>query len=179
MAQPQATLVRPAGVPGPGRWLVDPARTRVNLSGRAARVLPTVRARFDATAGEIRIGDDPRDSGIEVSIDVATLTTGTSAWDQALRAADPLSAEQFPVATYRSRSIRWTGPGRAEVDGDLELGGSRQQVSLAVSYRDDADQVELSASGSIVNRARVNIPGLSALVPRRFTLDIAAVAVPV
>jgi polyisoprenoid-binding protein YceI len=172
------TRTRPAGVPGPGRWLVDPARTRVNCSGRASRLLPTVRASFAATAGEVRIGDDPADSGLEVTIDVGSLSTGKGAWDQVLRAADPLLAAAFPVATYRSRSIRWTAPGQAEIDGDLELGGAAQQVSLAVSYRDD-DEVVLTAAGSIVSTSPVSIPGLSYLVPRRFDLDIEAVAVPV
>jgi polyisoprenoid-binding protein YceI len=178
MAQLLATRTRPAGVPGPGRWLVDPARTRVNCSGRASRLLPSVQAWFAATAGEIRVGDELDDSGLEVSIDVASLRTGKSSWDQALRAADPLSAVRYPVATYRSRSIRWTAPGQAEIDGDLELGGGTQQVSLSVSYRDGEDVVELTATGSIVNEAPVNIPGLSYLVPRRFALDIQAVAVP-
>jgi polyisoprenoid-binding protein YceI len=178
MAQLLATRTRPAGVPGPGRWIVDPARTRVNCSGRASRLLPTVQAWFAATAGEIRIGDDPDDSGLDVSVDVANLTTGKAAWDQALRAADPLCAGRYPVATYRSRSIRWTAPGQAEIDGDLELSGGTQQVSLSVSYRDDDDQVELSVTGSIVNHTPVNIPGLSYLVPRRFALSIQAVAIP-
>jgi polyisoprenoid-binding protein YceI len=177
MAQLLATRTRPAGVPGPGRWIVDPARTRVNCSGRASRLLPTVQAWFAATAGEIRIGDDPNDSGLDVSIDVAHLTTGNGAWDQALRAADPLSATRYPVATYRSRSIRWTAPGQAEIDGDLELSGGSQRVSLSVSYRDGEDEVELSATGSIMNQSPVSIPGLSYLVPRRFALDIQAVAI--
>jgi polyisoprenoid-binding protein YceI len=178
MAQLLATRTRPAGVPGPGRWLVDTARTRVNCSGRASRLLPTVRAWFAATGGEVRIGDDPDDSGLEVTIDVGSLTTGTGAWDQALRAADPLSAAVFPLATYRSRSIRWTAPGKADIDGDLELAGGTQQVPLAVRYRDDEDVVKLSATGSIVSNVPVSIPGLSYLVPRRFALDIEAVAVP-
>jgi polyisoprenoid-binding protein YceI len=178
MAQLLATRTHPAGVPGPGRWIVDPARTRVNCSGRASRLLPTVQAWFAATAGEIRIGDDPDDSGLDVTIDVANLTTGKGAWDQALRATDPLSTAMYPVATYRSRAIRWTAPGQAEIEGDLELSGGTQQVSLSVSYRDREDVVELSATGSIVNQAPVNIPGLSHLVPRRFALDIQAVAVP-
>jgi polyisoprenoid-binding protein YceI len=179
MAQLLETRTRPASVPGPGRWIVDPARTRVNCSGRASHLLPTVRAWFAATAGEVCIGDDPNDSGLEVTIDVGSLTTGSGAWDQALRSADPLSAAVFPVATYRSRSIRWTGPGKAEIDGDIELGGGTQQVPLAVSYRDDGNVVKLTAAGSIVSDVPVSIPGLSYLVPRRFALDIEAVAVPV
>ena len=178
MAQLLVTRTRPAGVPGPGRWIVDPARTRVNCSGRASRLFPTVQAWLAATGGEIRIGEDPDDSDLDVSIDIANLTTGKGAWDQALRAADPLSAETHPVATYRSRSIRWTAPGQAEIDGDLELCGGTQQVSLSVRYRDDEDEVELNATGSIVNQAPVNIPGLSYLVPRRFALEIQAVAIP-
>jgi polyisoprenoid-binding protein YceI len=182
---------RPAGAPGPGRWIVDPARTRVNFSGRASRLLPTVRAWFAAAAGEVRIGDDPDDSDLEVVVDVASLTTGKGAWDQALKAADPLSAAAFPVATYRSRSVRWTGPGQAKVDGDLELSGGTQPVSLVVSYETDQsdldalsgwfsrDEVLLKAAGSIVNESPASIPGLSYLVPRRFDLDIRAVAIPV
>jgi polyisoprenoid-binding protein YceI len=179
MAQLLATRARPAGVPGPGRWLVDPARSRVICSGRASLLLPTVRAWFAASAGEVRIADDPGDSGLDVVIDVASLTTGKGPWDQALRAADPLSASAFPTATYRSRSIRWTGPGHAEVVGDLDLGGRTQQVALTVEYRDRDDDVELTASGSIAAETRINVPGFSALIPRQFALDIEAVAVPV
>jgi polyisoprenoid-binding protein YceI len=177
MAQLLATRTLPAGVPGPGRWLLDPARTRVICSGRASRLLPTVRAWFAATSGEVRIAEDPADSALEVTIDVASMTTGRTAWDHALRAADPLSATDHPVATYRSHSIRWTAVGRAEIDGTLELSGGTQQVPLAVTYHDQGDQlVTLSATGSIVNHSPVSLPGLSSLVPHRFALDIDAVA---
>ncbi len=177
MQQLLATRSRPTVVPGPGRWIIDPARTKVNFSGRTSRLFPTVHASFAASAGEVHISDDPEDSDLVVTVDVASLTTGKAAWDQALRAADPLSATAFPVATYRSRSIRWTGPGEAEIDGDLELSGGAQPVSLVVSY-EEADEIVLEAAGSIVNDSPVSIPGLSYLVPRRFDLNIQAVAVP-
>ena len=131
MAQLLATRTSPAGVPGPGRWLLDPARTRVTCSGRASRLLPTVRAWFAATSGEVRIAEDPADSALEVTIDVASMTTGRTAWDHALRAADPLSATDHPVATYRSHSIRWTAAGRAEIDGTLE----RRRTCVVTTHR--------------------------------------------
>jgi hypothetical protein len=49
--------------------------------------------------------------------------------------------------------------------------------SLTVTYHDQGDQVvTLSATGAIVNHSPVSRPGLSALVPHRFALDIDAVA---
>ena len=177
MPQLLATRTSHAGVPAPGRWVLDSARTRVSISGRASRFLPTVRAGFAAASGEVCISDDPTDARLEVSVGVASLSTGKAAWDQALRAADPLSAASFPVATFRSRTIRWIEPGHAHIDGELELTGRRQPVSLSASYHDDGE-VTLTAAGSIVSEKSVSVPGFSYLVPREFTLDIEAVAVP-
>jgi len=179
MAQLLEMQTRPAGVPGPGRWVVDPARTRVTCSGRASRIAPTVRAWFRATTGAVDIAADDGKSSLEVIIDIASVTTGRAVWDLAIQTADPLSAAAYPTATYRSCSITWTEPGHAEIDGELELAGATQPVSLAVRYRyQNQDAVELAATGSIVSRDRLNVPGLTYLVPRQFALDIETVAVP-
>jgi polyisoprenoid-binding protein YceI len=173
----QALSPAATGIPAPGWWLLDPARTTVTCSGRASRLAPTVRARFGVVGGHVAVAEDPGDSQLEVVVDLRSLTTGRAAWDQVLHAADPLGAATSPLATYRSSAIEWRAPGHAAVAGSLGLGDRAQGVSLTVRYDYEGEGVRLAATGDMAQPA-APVPGLSYLMPRRFTLDIRAFAIP-
>jgi polyisoprenoid-binding protein YceI len=173
----RASTPVPTSVPAPGLWRLDPATATVTCSGRASRLAPSVWARLAVVAGHVAVAENPEQSSLEVVVDLHSLTTGKAAWDQILHAADPLGAAASPLATYRSSAIDWQEPGHATVDGFLGLATGARAVVLDVEYEYDDAGVRLAAAGVMAQPARP-MPGLSYLMPRRFTLDIRAFAVP-
>jgi polyisoprenoid-binding protein YceI len=75
---------------------------------------------------------DITNSGIEASIDVATLNTREPQRDAHLRSADFFDAEKFPKLSFKSSSVRETGVGELAVEGDLSIHGVTRSVVFEV-----------------------------------------------
>jgi polyisoprenoid-binding protein YceI len=162
-------------LPEPGDWQIDSQASTVAFCGRASRIAPTVRARFQDVHGELHLADDPERSSVEVDLDVRSLTTGNAVWDDMLRVADPFHVGSHPHARYVSSRVRWDGRSFT-VEGQLHLGGARISLTLTATITTSGDDVHLEATGTIDPKAagiRLNVPGASLLVPRAMTLTIA------
>jgi polyisoprenoid-binding protein YceI len=176
-----ATLTRSTRTTGAlqsGVWLIDSTRANVSFSGKASFLAPTISARFLGVEGSIEVDetDGGHAGGVEVAVDVTSLTTGTQAWDDVVLCADPFDAAHFPVAVYRSTHVEWSD-GRATIDGTLTLRGVTRSVSLAASYvvARDGERMLVRAAGSIDRKAfgvNFDIPGCGKLVPRVLRLEI-------
>ena len=125
-------LVDGVELPAAGRWAIDPGHAEVGFVGRHL-VFTKVRGRFRDVSGVVVIGDDPRDSTVEVTIGMASVDSGDQTRDDHLRSADLFDVEQFPLATYRGRVASLAGK-RATVHGELTLKGVTRPVDLDVEY---------------------------------------------
>lgn len=119
--------------PRAGTWTIDAAHSSVEVIARHL-MLAKVRGRFGSFAGEIVVGDTPEDSGVEVTIDAASIDTGEPKRDEHLRSPDFLDVENHPTLTFRSSGARRTGERTLEVDGDLTIRGVVRPVTLDVEY---------------------------------------------
>lgn len=119
--------------PRAGTWTIDAAHSSVEVIARHL-MLAKVRGRFGSFAGEIVAGDAPEDSGVEVTIDAASIDTGEPKRDEHLRSPDFLDVENHPTLTFRSSGARRTGERTLEVDGDLTIRGVVRPVTLDVEY---------------------------------------------
>lgn len=119
--------------PRAGTWTIDAAHSSVEVIARHL-MLAKVRGRFGSFAGEIVVGDTPEDSGVEVTIDAASIDTGEPKRDEHLRSPDFLDVENHPTLTFRSTEVRRTGERTLEVDGDLTIRGVVRPVTLDVEY---------------------------------------------
>jgi polyisoprenoid-binding protein YceI len=119
-------------IPGyqPGAWVIDPARSEVSFSVRHLMV-SKVRGRFARFSGELVAGDDPLDSSVEATVDIASIDTSSADRDAYLRSADALDLERYPSLTYRSTGIHADGDGYV-VEGELTLRGVTRSVPLAL-----------------------------------------------
>jgi polyisoprenoid-binding protein YceI len=183
------TLTRPARSavnPRTGAWLIDSTRAVVAFSGKASFLTPTINARFLGVAGSVNVAETPRGlhGAVDVSVDVKSMTTGNSTWDDLLTSLDPFHAARFPVAVYRSTRVQWTD-GQARIDGTLTLRGVTRSVPLSASYdvARDGRRMLVRAAGSLDRQAfgiSFDLPGGGKLVPRvmRLAIDVdAALAV--
>jgi polyisoprenoid-binding protein YceI len=117
-------------VPAPGTWTVDPGHTEVAFVGRHF-MMTRVRGRFTGVEGAIVVAADPRHSTVEVTIDMASVESGSAARDEHLRSEDHFDVDRHPTATFRSTAVDWTGP-TASVAGELTIVGVTRPVTLDV-----------------------------------------------
>jgi polyisoprenoid-binding protein YceI len=113
-----------------GTWVIDPTHSEVSFSVRHLMV-SKVRGRFARFSGELVTGDDPVDSSVEATVDIASIDTNSEDRDAHLRSPDFLDVERYPSLTYRSTGVRADGGGYV-VDGELTLHGVTRPVPLAL-----------------------------------------------
>jgi polyisoprenoid-binding protein YceI len=121
-----------AELPAPGRWQIDPGHTEVAFIGRHL-MLTKVRGRFTGVTGAIVVAEEPGESTAEVTIDMASVESGSQARDEHLRSADFFDAARHPEATFAGRAARWRGA-RGMLAGELTIRGISRPVTLAAEY---------------------------------------------
>lgn len=127
---PTTRLVDGIDVPVAGDWAIDPGHAEVAFVGRHL-MLTRVRGRFTDVAGVIRIREHPAESSVEVTIGMASVSSGSSDRDDHLRSPDLFDVERHPTATFRSTAVSWSGT-RAKVTGDLTIVGVSRPAVLEV-----------------------------------------------
>ena len=95
-------LVGGSELPVPGRWQIDPGHTELAFIGRHF-MLTRVRGRFTGVTGLIQVAEEPGDSTAEITIDMASVDSGSQARDDHLRSADFFDAARHPTATFSGR----------------------------------------------------------------------------
>lgn len=121
-----------------GTWEIDPVHTGVEFSVRHAMVA-TVRGRFNVFSGTIEVGHELEGSTTEVTIDAASIDTGSEERDTHLRSPDFLDVERFPTLRFRATRVE---PGEQEgeyrIFGDLTVRDVTREVDLAATYNGTA-----------------------------------------
>jgi polyisoprenoid-binding protein YceI len=84
-------------------------------------------------SGAIQVAEAPDDSTVEVTIDMASVDSGSEARDQHLRSADLFDADRHPTATFSGRATGWQGR-RGQLAGELTIRGVTRPVTLDVEY---------------------------------------------
>jgi polyisoprenoid-binding protein YceI len=136
-------------------WQIDPMHTQVEFSAKHFGMM-TVRGHFRevATTGQI----DPNNlaaSSLEVTINVASLTTNNPQRDNDLRSSNFLELDKYPTITFRSTRIEPAGDNRYRLTGDLTIKGITKPVTLEVQQYGEINdprmghRVAYSAEGEI------------------------------
>ena len=119
-------------LPAPGRWQIDPGHTEVAFIGRHF-MLTKIRGRFTGMTGEIVVAEEPGQSTAEVTIDMASVESGSQARDDHLRSADFFDTAHHPVATFSGRASDWQGT-EGMLAGELTIRGVTRPVTLQAGY---------------------------------------------
>ena len=119
-------------LPAPGVWKIDPGHTEVAFIGRHFMVTK-VRGRFTDVVGAVVIAPHLDDSQVDVTIDMASVESGSVDRDTHVKSSELFDVEQFPTATFRSTAVDWEQTSGV-VHGDLTIHGVTRQVPLAVTF---------------------------------------------
>ncbi len=119
--------------PAPGTWVLDQAHTEIGFVARHLMVAK-VRGRFGSFEGTIHVDEDPAQSRVEVSIDAASIDTGTEDRDNHLRSPEFLDVGNHPKLTFRGRGPASNEGRRFKLPGQLTIRGVTREVVLDVTY---------------------------------------------
>jgi polyisoprenoid-binding protein YceI len=103
------------------------------VSFKIRHVVTKVEGRFREYDGTIWIDrQNPAASKVELTIQAASIDTGTADRDKHLRSADFFDVEKYPTITFKSTKIEPKGNDSFVVTGDFTMHGVTKPVQLGV-----------------------------------------------
>jgi len=109
----------------------DPSGSTISFSVR--QFLGTTHGKFTRFSGKIEIDrEHPENSSVTAQIDVRSIDTRIKKRDDHLRSAEFFDVEKFPQMTFKSRSLKRTGPQSGDILGDLTMHGVTKPITLHV-----------------------------------------------
>ena len=123
-------------------WQLDPMHTQIEFSAKHFGMM-TVRGHFTdvASRGEID-PEHPENSSVEITINVASLSTNNPQRDNDLRSSYFLELDKYPSIVFKSTGIARTGADTFGMTGDLTIKGITKPATLNVRrYGEISDQM--------------------------------------
>jgi polyisoprenoid-binding protein YceI len=90
----------------------------------------TNRGRFDKKEGTVTFDRAGKSGKVDISIDAASVNTGTGPFDKHLTGKDFFNASEFPKVTFVGDKFSFNGDKVSEVAGNLTLLGKTLPVTL-------------------------------------------------
>ena len=113
-----------------GTWAIDPTHTEVGFTVR--HLMSKVRGKFEQFEGVVTVAEDVTASTADVTVQLASINTGTADRDNHLRSADFFSAEENPEMTFTVTGIKPDGDDEYIASGDLTIRGVTKPIELEV-----------------------------------------------
>jgi len=109
----------------------DPTGSTIGFS--VHQFLGTTRGKFTSFNGGIEVDrEHPESSSVTAQIDVRSIDTQIKKRDDHLRSAEFFNVEKFPRMTFKSRTVKRTGPQSGDIFGDLTMHGVTKPITLHV-----------------------------------------------
>lgn len=127
-----ATLAAGAAFAEPATYAIDPTHTFVTFEISHFGT-STNRGRFDKKEGTVQLDKAGKSGKVDLTIDVASINSGTAAFDKHLRSPDLFNTELHPTAKFSADKFAFNGDKVSEVAGTLTLLGKTNPVVLKAS----------------------------------------------
>ncbi|SEM31091.1 YceI family protein [Streptacidiphilus jiangxiensis] len=116
-----------------GSYTIDPAHSRIGFVARHAMVTK-VRGSFNRFTGNVAVdAEQPKNSSVDLVIEVDSIDTRNADRDGHLRTNDFLDVANHPEITFRSNDAGFDGE-TLELTGDLTVRGVTQQITVPFSF---------------------------------------------
>ncbi|MFN4001736.1 YceI family protein [Microcella sp.] len=156
-----------------GTWTVDHSHTEIGFSVRhlAISKVKGVFETFDAT---VVAAENPLESQLTVTVDMASINTKNAERDAHLRTNDFFAIDEFPTLTFVSTGLRVEGDALL-LDGELTLRGVTKPITITGEFggiaTDPWGNVKAAASGStVISRSEFGVNWNAALETGGFLL---------
>lgn len=130
---PAVRTVEGRQVPAAGTWTLDPAHSSVGFTARHLMV-SKVRGGFSDYTADIEIGERPEDSRVDVTVQIASVSTGDPKRDGHLVSPDFFDVATYPTMTFRTTGVRPVSADEWKVDGELTVRDVTRPVTLDVEF---------------------------------------------
>jgi polyisoprenoid-binding protein YceI len=120
-------------LPTAGVWALDTTHSEAAFTARHLMVTK-VRGRFAVSGGAVTIAENPLESSVEATLDVASVHSGEAGRDEHLRSADFFDVTNYPTITFRSTKVEAAGDGEYKLTGDLTIKDVTKAVTLDLEY---------------------------------------------
>ncbi|MFB9068361.1 YceI family protein [Pseudofulvimonas gallinarii] len=122
-----------AGAAQAETYEIDTRHTQVHFT-YSHMGLSNITGRFaDATGTIVYDPADPSSASIEISVPIASVSTGVTAMDDHFKRDDLFDEARFPTATFKSTSVQAAGEGKLKLTGDLTIHGVTREASFDVT----------------------------------------------
>jgi polyisoprenoid-binding protein YceI len=116
------------------KWKFDTVHSSVSFSVRHL-MISKVHGRFGIWTGALETDEaNPAHSGLQASIDAASIDTKEPQRDEHLRSADFLDAANHPQITFESTSVQPVSTEHFKVTGNLTIRGVTKPVTLDTEF---------------------------------------------
>jgi len=103
--------------------------------------LGTTQGKFTKFNGKIDVDrEHPENSSVMAQIDVRSIDTRIKKRDDHLRSPEFFNVEKFPQITFKSRSVKRTGPESGDILGDFTMHGVTRPITLHVKLTTPLNQ---------------------------------------
>jgi polyisoprenoid-binding protein YceI len=123
--------------------------------------LGTAQGKFTRFSGKIDVDrEHPENSSVTAQIDVRSIDTHIKKRDDHLRSPEFFNVEKFPQITFRSRSVKRTGPQSGDIVGDLTMHGVTRPVTLHVKLltsMNETNRTRWGVTTDPINRRDFNL----------------------
>jgi polyisoprenoid-binding protein YceI len=118
----------------PGTWTIDPAHSTVGFVARHL-MITKVRGRFTDFSGSLEVAENPLQSHVVATVNLASVDTGDAGRDAHLLNADffDLEGGGSPTMTFVSTGIK-DDDGDYVLFGDLSINGVTRQVEFDLEF---------------------------------------------
>ena len=146
----------------------EPSGSTIGFS--VHQFLGTTRGKFTHFSGRIEVDrEHPENSSVTAQIDVRSIDTRIKKRDDHLRSAEFFNGEKFPQMTFKSRSVKRSGPQSGDILGDLTIHGVTKPITLHVKLltpMNEAAHTRWAVRCDAINRRDFNLmfaPGTEAI----------------
>src|SRR5205809_3494765 len=123
--------------------------------------LGTTHGKFTRFSGKIGVDrEHPENSSVTAQIDVHSIDTHIKKRDDHLRSPEFFNVEKFPQMTFRSRSVKRTGPQSGDILGNLTMHGVTRPITLRVKLLTpviDTSNARLAVTTEAIGRRDFNL----------------------
>ena len=137
----------------------DPSSSTIGFT--VHQFLGTTQGKFTRFSGKIDVDrEHPENSSVTAQIDLRSIDTRIKKRDDHLRSAEFFNAEKFPQITFKSRSVKRTGPQSGDIVGELAIHGVTRPVTLHVKLltpMNETSRTRWAVTTDPINRRDFNL----------------------
>ncbi len=137
----------------------DPSSSTIGFA--VHQFLGTTQGKFTRFSGKIDVDrEHPENSSVTAQIDLRSIDTRIKKRDDHLRSPEFFNVEKFPHMTFKSRSVKRTGPQNGDIVGDLTMHGVIRPVTLHVKLvtpMNETSRTRWAVTTDPINRRDFNL----------------------